>query len=346
MKTILRYPKKTPFKQPSTRTLRIVAMSAGVTAIIILTLPVLQVLSLTHRTVGNPTPFPVTVNAYTKTITESPDVEAFLVSDASPLQAAVANAGSSLGNIFTGLATGIANTSWYQALAAVDGRFVTITPGLRKEQVAALFGDALSWNPSQRQAFMTASTSATLPLTEGSFAPGLYLVGTHDTPEAVQNAMNQRFTEEVLDHYPASTNEMVPFADALTIASIIQRETIGTNDMRLVSGVIWNRLFTGMKLQVDATVQYAKANNKNVLSWWPPVVPKDLSRQSLYNTYLHTGLPPTPIANPSVAAILAALNPVKTSCFYYFNDPAGNILCTDTYADHVALLKKYYGRGK
>ena len=150
----------------------------------------------------------------------------------------------------------------------------------------------------------------------------------------------------MLSHYSTTTAAVVPLTDALTIASLIQRETIGTTDMRLVSGIIWNRLFADMNLQIDSTLQYAKANTTTAVSWWPRVVPADTSRRSSYNTYRNPGLPPTPIANPSVAAVLAALNPIQTPCFYYFNDQAGNIHCTNTYAEHVALLKKYYGRGK
>ena len=136
---------------------------------------------------------------------------------------------------------------------------------------------------------------------------------------------------------------MVPLSDALTVASLIQREA-NTNDMRIVSGIIWKRLFNNMKLQIDATVQYAKANRaKTSSNWWPQVIPGDSSIKSPYNTYLHEGLPPTPIANPSVAAVLAALNPIDTPCLFYFHDKKGQIHCTETYAEHTALLKKYYG---
>jgi UPF0755 protein len=76
------------------------------------------------------------------------------------------------------------------------------------------------------------------------------------------------------------------------------------------------------------------------------VVPGDQYRKSAYNTYLHPGLPPTPIANPSVASVLAALNPKNTPCLFYFHDAAGGFHCSETYTGHVTLLKKYYGRGK
>ena len=116
--------------------------------------------------------------------------------------------------------------------------------------------------------------------------------------------------------------------------------------MRAISGIIWNRLVANMNLQIDATLQYAKANSTATKSWWPKVTPADLSRKSPYNTYVHSGLPPTPIANPSVAAVLAALNPLNTSCMFYFHDNAGRFHCSDTYTEHVTLLKKYFGQGK
>ena len=65
-----------------------------------------------------------------------------------------------------------------------------------------------------------------------------------------------------------------------------------------------------------------------------------------YNTYQNKGLPPGPIATPSMAAVLAALNPKNTDCIFYFHDARGNFHCTENYKEHVRLLKKYYGQGK
>lgn len=290
--------------------------------------------------------FPVTVDPKNKVIIEDPRVNAYLAGPDSPLVAGVGGLGGTLRDIFAWIATSISDASWYQGVASVEGRLVTIAPGLRKEQVAAAFGKVLSWTEAEKKAFMTAPEASMLPLIEGSFSPGVYLVDTDMSPSEAQALVNDRFTKQILSRYGTTTAAMVPLDDAIRIASLIQRETIGTADMRLVSGVIWNRLFKGMNLQIDATVQYAKANSKSVASWWPKVLPADTRRRSPYNTYLNPGLPPSAIANPSVAAILAALNPIDTPCFFYFNDEEGNILCTNTYPEHVALLKKYYGRGK
>lgn len=288
--------------------------------------------------------FPVTVNPQKKSIVENAEVNAFLESSNSPLQAAAGNVGNIFGDIFVWIALTIADTPWYQGLASADGRFVNITPGMRKEQVASAFGNTLAWNTKQKKEFLTTSPYASLPLPEGSFSPGIYLVTTGTTPSQAQAFVNDRFSLDILSHYGTTTAQIVPLSQALTIASLIEREAGGSDDRRLISGIIWNRLFISMNLQIDATLQYVKANR--VVGWWPRAVPADRFRTSLYNTYLHEGLPPTPIASPSVASVLAALNPKNTSCLFYFHDAAKKFHCTDTYAEHVALLKKYYGRGK
>lgn len=290
--------------------------------------------------------FPVTVDPRNKLIVENAQVNAFFEDARSPLQAAVGNTQQIFGNLFEWIALTIAAAPWYQNLAAVDTRLVSITPGMRKEQVASAFASALAWNSKQKKEFVTATAYSSLPLPEGSFSPGIYSITTGTTPIMTQSLVNDRFAKDVLSHYGTTTAQVVPLDQALTIASLIEREAGGADDMRIISGIIWNRLFINMPLQIDATLQYAKANTAATLSWWPQVVPADRFRTSLYNTYLHKGLPPTPIANPSVAAILAALNPRNTSCLFYFHDAARQFHCTDTYAEHVMLLKKYYGQGK
>ncbi len=290
--------------------------------------------------------FPVTVDPRNKLIAENDQVNAFFEDARSPYQAAVGNVQSVLEGVFEWVALTVGAAPWYQSLAAANNRLVAITPGMRKEQAANAFASALGWDSKQKREFLAAREGSPLPLPEGSFSPGIYSVTMGATPAAAQALVNQRFTKEVLSRYGTTTAEIVPLGQALTIASLIEREAGGSGDMRFISGIIWNRLFDNMNLQIDATLQYAKANRAAVASWWPKVVPADRFHASPYNTYLHPGLPPTPISNPSVASILAALNPKNTSCLFYFHDAARQFHCTDTYAEHVALLKKYYGRGK
>jgi uncharacterized YceG family protein len=291
--------------------------------------------------------FPITVDPVNKTIKEDEKVEEYFNSPNFNIQAQALTSTGKFEDVFSKIAVFVSEIVGSDNLALATGqRVVTVHSGFRKEEIAKSFSRALSWDDKEKKEFLSKQEGQDLPLVEGSFFPGVYVVSANATPQEVQDIINQRFTSNVLSRYGTSTAEVVSLDTALTVASLIQRETIGTDDMRMVSGIIWNRIFTDMNLQLDATLQYVKANqNKNEV-WWPQVTPRDKYIKSPYNTYIHSGLPPAPIANPSVAAIMAALNPAKTDCLFYFHDKDGEFHCSTTYKEHVALLKKYYGRGK
>ena len=316
--------------------------AAGVVATFLLSIPLFLNWQQEYEISSAPQSFPVTVNPTTKTIAEDPAVNAMLSAPTTPFTATALNAM----DIFSWLAAAIASAPWYQALAATDSRYIVISPGARKEQITAAFGRVFGWDKATEQAFL--ADNAERP--EGTIAPGTYVLAGGASPASIEDTLQQRFNDIVLSHYATSTAKVVPLSEALTIASMIQRETKDPNDMRVISGIIWNRIFAGMKLQIDSTVQYAKATKLaaagNTTNWWPAVLPRDLSLKSPYNTYYANGLPPGPISDPSVYAILAALNPIKTDCLYYFHDQNKGFHCSATYAEHVALLKKYYGQGK
>jgi UPF0755 protein len=287
-------------------------------------------------------PFPVTVDPINETIIEDPSVEALLEPKTSNLSASVDLAHG----IFSWLAKSIAKASVYQQLAGSDIAFVDIKPGYRKEEVAYAFGHELGWSASEQAAFLKQIQATDPKLLEGELVPGTYMVSAAASPSYVQELLGDRFEKDILARYSTSTAELVPVGDTLTIASMLERETRDPAEMRLISGIIWNRLWAGMNLQIDATLQYAKASKTKTGSWWPKVVPADKYIKSPYNTYKYEGLPPGPISSPSTAAVLAALNPKKTDCLFYFHDRKGQMHCTKTYKEHVALLKKYYGQGK
>ncbi len=291
--------------------------------------------------------FPVTVDPINKTIIEDERVNAYFQNQNFDIQAVILFSAYKFEEVLLRLVVSISAIMESNNLALANSeKFVIISAGLRKEEVANAFARALGWNDKERKEFTSLRSGQDLPLAEGSFFPGIYAVKSGARPLDVQDLVNKRFTNNVLSRYGTSTAQIVPLNVALTIASLIQRETIGTDDMRIISGIIWNRIFANMNLQLDATLQYVKANNKRTTVWWPEIHPRDKFIKSPYNTYMHGGLPPTPIANPSVAAIIAALNPLKTTCMFYFHDDDGNLHCTPTYKEHVALLKQYYGRGR
>lgn len=289
--------------------------------------------------------FPVTVDPARKMIHTDPQVEALLATEPTQLSASVSFAHKA----FEWLALKIAALPVYQQLASVAGvpsLFVEIPAGYRQEQVSRAFGSTLGWTPKERTQFIASAITLEPTLVQGSTVPGIYFASVNE-PQQVADLVHERFEAEILSKYSSSTDAQVPIEDALTIASLIEKEAGGWDDMRLISGIIWNRLFLGMKLQIDATLQYAEANQKaGVGGWWPSVEPKDKYIKSSYNTYQNKGLPPGPIANPSVAAVLAALNPKKTDCIFYFHNARGEFFCSKDYAGHVKMLKQEYGRGK
>lgn len=287
------------------------------------------------------TQFPVGVNLAREEIIENPMVESYFNTH-------VSNEGtlSSIKTSWIRQALGrLALMNWYQNLASLSSRILVIQSGERKEQVAQNMKKILGWSNEEEKIFLNYIEGSVPKIADGKFFPGTYTVARGAKPEEVARLILDRFDVEVLARYGDAVEAQVPLTDTLTIASLIEREAYDFVDMRLISGVIWNRLFTDMRLQIDATLQYAKGS-KPSQPWWPKVNPSDKYIASVYNTYKNTGLPPAPIANPSLEAIIAALNPKKTDCMYYFHDSNSGFHCTQTYEEHIALLKQYYGRGR
>jgi UPF0755 protein len=120
----------------------------------------------------------------------------------------------------------------------------------------------------------------------------------------------------------------------ITIASLLELEASDFNERKMIAGVIENRLKAGMKLQIDATINYA-------MQKWRPLYYKDYSMvKSPYNTYLYTGLPPGPICSPTKPSIEAALNPTKHNFVYYITMPDGVTLFSATYPEHMKNVRK------
>ena len=124
----------------------------------------------------------------------------------------------------------------------------------------------------------------------------------------------------------------------MTLASIVQREAVDRDEMPMIASVFYNRLEISMKLETDPTVQYALGYNSAQNSWWTtPLTYTHLEVLSPYNTYIYSGLPPTPIANPSLAALQAVAFPAQTP-YYYFRaacDGSGTHNFSETYEQHL-----------
>jgi UPF0755 protein len=205
---------------------------------------------------------------------------------------------------------------------------VTIPEGENVREIAGILSQKL---PQVNRAEFIQKAAAF----EGYLFPETYFFYPTATADSVltdmQNMFNYKTKALSADFARSGKTEN----EILTMASLIEREAHGTDDRAVIAGILWNRLDSGMPLQVDATVAYANAIPEGMLT------KKYFSIDSPYNTYLYKGLPPRPIANPGLESINSALNPTKTPYLYYLHDSHGSIHYAKTYAEHTANIRKY-----
>jgi UPF0755 protein len=196
---------------------------------------------------------------------------------------------------------------------------LTIPEGLRLERVAERVAEDLGVRPRRFLRRAESGDFALEPyLPEGTGSvEGFLFPKTYRFPEGVNadqviERLLAQFQEEVegLPWHRAERYGLTPY-DVVVMASLIEREARHPPDRRKISAVIHNRLDIGMALQIDATVQYALPEHKERLTF------ADLEYESPYNTYLHPGLPPGPIASPGLESIRAALRPANVEYLYY-----------------------------
>jgi UPF0755 protein len=179
------------------------------------------------------------------------------------------------------------------------------------------------------------------PSLEGYLFPSTYQFTRHTTCKQIAHRMTQDFRAvwETLDssNSPAFP-EGLTLGQVITLASLVERETPRREERPIVAGVFYNRLRMGLPLQCDPTVQYALDlaghPEKNVRS-------QDLRLDSPYNTYLHRGLPPGPIANPGEASLRAALAPAQTDYLYFVANDKGGHFFSKTLAEHNRNVARY-----
>ncbi|HLW17681.1 MAG TPA: endolytic transglycosylase MltG [Actinomycetota bacterium] len=166
---------------------------------------------------------------------------------------------------------------------------------------------------------------------EGLLFPKTYLVVEKTTADELVDMMLKQFTIDTagLDFGKATAHHITPY-QAVIIASLIEREAKVERDRPLISSVIYNRLARPMRLQIDATVEYAILLQTGHYKY--PLTTDDYTNvHSPYNTYLVDGLPPAPIASPGLASLQAALDPANTQYYYYVltSDQKSHCFATD-----------------
>lgn len=219
-------------------------------------------------------------------------------------------------------------------------KWVVIPEGLRKEEIGELLAKTLDWKSGEIEKWNTIYTAMQFDYLEGVYFPDTYLIPVDENGLDIAKRMIRHFDEKFAPYLPQFAKQNIIWTTGLRFASVIQREAAGKSDMPLIAGILWNRLDKKMKLEIDATVQYARG--KTDKGWWSPIKASDIDEiDSKYNTYKYEGLPPHPIGNPGIEAIEAVLNPAETDCLYYLHDHDRQIHCAVTYEEHMDNVDKY-----
>ncbi len=170
---------------------------------------------------------------------------------------------------------------------------------------------------------------------EGYLFPDTYLLPPSSDAASIVSLMRANFDTKIA----TLTNEIAAsgrsLSDIVIMASLLEKEARTTESRRMVAGILFNRLKIDMPLQVDAVFGYIFNRDTYSPSY------ADLKVNSLYNTYIHRGLPPGPIANPGLDSLQAVLRPAKTNYLYYLTGKDNLMHYATTYADHQANQKRY-----
>jgi UPF0755 protein len=223
-------------------------------------------------------------------------------------------------------------------------KFVVL-PGWRLEEVAAALPTSgfniptdeflrEARRPARRFDFSPAGATA-----EGFLLPGSYTLPREiNARELVETLMNNFALAVSPELRAAFERQGLDVYQAVTLASIVQREAVQAEEQPVIASVFLNRLAAGMRLETDPTVQYAIGLNPATGSWWKsPLSLADLQVDSPYNTYLNNGLPPGPIASPALSALQAVAYPAQTP-YYFFRarcDGSGLHLFAETFEGHL-----------
>ncbi|MFA5871359.1 MAG: endolytic transglycosylase MltG [Parcubacteria group bacterium] len=172
---------------------------------------------------------------------------------------------------------------------------------------------------------------------EGFLFPDTYIFFKDATSQDIIDRMVLNFDEKITEKMKSDIeNEGKSVYEVVTMASILEKEVRTPEDMKIASGIFWDRISAGMPLQSCATVAYVLGKEKKQYSF------DDTRTPSPYNTYLNKGLPPSPIDNPGLNAIEAAIYPTKTDYTYFLTDPeTGKTIFSKTIEEHEANKVKY-----
>ena len=199
---------------------------------------------------------------------------------------------------------------------------LTIHEGLRVEQIDSLAAERFN-------SITEGEISALAQEKEGYLFPDTYFVPLDYSAQEFVDLLESTFNTKVLGGIGSKIGKSsYTLEEIITMASLLQREANSKESMQTVAGILWKRLEAGMPLQVDAAFEYILGKSSAELTL------DDLEIDSPYNTYRNQGLPPTPIANPGLEAIEAALEPISTPYWFYLTGNDGTFRYARTFEEH------------
>jgi UPF0755 protein len=241
-----------------------------------------------------------------------------------------------------------------QFMHGTDDVKITFLEGWRVEEFAREANKLLS--DTDYNKFITAAKPY-----EGFLFPDTYFFKKDVQMDELVGLLRSTFdskTSEVLTEENLSASGLTK-EQAVILASIVEREVTRETDKQIVAGILIRRWKEGIKLDADATVQYAVAfqnscgavdycsadavvKDEKDVNWWPfSLSAEDINTDSPYNTRKNTGLPPAPISSVSISSLNAVLQAQSSDYYYYLHDPEGNIHYAKTLEEHNANIQKY-----
>lgn len=212
--------------------------------------------------------------------------------------------------------------------------WVTLLEGWRVEEMAAKLNKELEVNQKEFLKFAK----------EGYMFPDTYLFPKDYSASQIADRLKTTFDLKYSDDLRTKVKAQgLTESQGVILAAIVEREARSDKVRTMVASILLKRFKIGMGLNADATIQYALGYQEDEKSWWKRnLTHEDLKIDSVYNTYIHSGLPPTPICNPSLSSLEAVANAdPSTPYLYYYHDSKGNSYYAKTLDDHNANVANH-----
>lgn len=227
-----------------------------------------------------------------------------------------------------------------------DGIKVTIPEGSTSNEIIALLVknelgkkedfEKLVSNPSEFYSDFEFLDQKDIKSLEGFLYPSTYYFDKDAKPKDIIKEMLKLFKRNYTEELQKKQKERnMTLQEVVNLASIVEKEAVIDEDRPIIASVFYNRLDKDMPLQSDATLQYIFEERKKSMTY------NDLKIDSPYNTYIQKGLPPTPIANPSIKSIKAVLEPSDTNYLYFVASIDGGNVYSKTYEEHKKNVEQY-----